>query len=70
LNAGWNLVGYPTLNGSVTISGALWGTGADMAEGFDSTSPYIKMLEPSYIMKPGEGYWIHVPSDTVWVINW
>ncbi len=70
LNAGWNLVGYPTLNGSVTLSGALWGTGADMAEGFDPTSPYIKVLEPSYIMKPGEGYWVHVPADTVWVINW
>ncbi|MCK4266524.1 MAG: hypothetical protein KAX31_04525, partial [Thermoplasmata archaeon] len=32
LYAGWNLVGYPTLNISMSVSDALWGTGADRVE--------------------------------------
>ncbi len=71
LHAGWNLVGYPTLNGTITAGDALWGTSADKMEGFDSSTPYLlKELTPTYLMKPGEGYWVHVPSDTVWIINW
>ena len=69
LYAGWNLVGYPTQT-TETVGNALWGTGADRVEVFDPVSPYIKEVEPTYIMKPGEGYWIHVPADTTWVINW
>lgn len=71
LYAGWNLVGYPTLNQSTTAGNALWGTSADAVEGFDYSEPYfIKELNPNYVMKPGEGYWIHVPADTVWIIDW
>jgi hypothetical protein len=69
LYAGWNLVGYPTQT-TQTVGNALWGTGADRVEVFDPASPYIKEIGPTYIMKPGEGYWIHVPADTIWVINW
>jgi hypothetical protein len=69
LYAGWNLVGYPAQT-TKTVGNALWGTGADRVEVFDSTSPYIKEVGPTYVMKPGEGYWIHVPADTTWVINW
>ncbi len=70
LYAGWNLVGYPTFDGTVTLGEALWGTGADRVEVFDPASPYIKEAGPTYIMKPGEGYWVHVPADTIWTIDW
>jgi parallel beta-helix repeat protein len=71
LYAGWNLVGYPTLNTTTTVANALWGTGADRVEVCDPTAPYrTKEVGPTYVMKPGEGYWIHVPADTVWVVNW
>jgi hypothetical protein len=71
LYAGWNLVGYPTLNASKTISIALWGTGADMVEGHDPVNPYhISELPSDYLMQPGEGYWVRVPVDTVWVVDW
>ena len=71
LYAGWNLVGYPTLNDSTPIWSALWGTGADRVEICNLTEPYlIKEASPTYIMKPGEGYWVHVPADTIWFINW
>ena len=71
LYAGWNLVGYPTLNTTTTVANALWGTGADRVEVCDPTAPYgTKEAGPTYIMKPGEGYWVHVPADTVWIVNW
>ena len=70
LRAGWNLVGYPTL-AEETVANALWGTGADRVETFDSGSPYlISEVGPAYVMKPGEGYWVHVPADTIWTVNW
>jgi parallel beta-helix repeat protein len=70
LYAGWNLVGYPTQN-TETVGNALWGTGADRVEKFDAMSPYyISEVGPSYIMKPGEGYWVHVPADTIWTVIW
>ncbi len=70
LHAGWNLVGYPSMT-EQTVANALWGTGAYMVEAFDPGSPYlISEIGPTYMMKPGEGYWIHVPADTVWTVNW
>ena len=71
LYAGWNLVGYPTLDGSKTISQALTGTGYTSVEGFNATAPYnVEVLADTDIMEPGMGYWIHVISDTVWVVDW
>jgi len=70
LYAGWNLVGYPSLT-NVTVANALWGTSADKVEVFDPAEPYrIKEVGPTYMMKPGEGYWVHVPADTMWIIDW
>jgi hypothetical protein len=70
LYAGWNLVGYPTLT-TETVANALWGTGADKVEKFDSLAPYrISEVGPTYVMKPGEGYWVHIPMDAVWIIDW
>ena len=71
LYAGWNLVGYPTLNDSIDVGTALWGTGADQVEVCDLAEPgLIKEVGPTYVMQPGEGYWIHVPADTVWTVDW
>ncbi|MCK4265637.1 MAG: right-handed parallel beta-helix repeat-containing protein, partial [Thermoplasmata archaeon] len=71
LYAGWNLVGYPTMGDSKSVGDALWGTGADKVEICDTSEPYdLREVEPSYTMKHAEGYWIHVPADTIWVINW
>ena len=71
LKAGWNLVGYPTLNDTMTVGNALWGTGADRVEVCDALAPYrLREVGSTYIMKPGEGYWVHVPADTTWVVDW
>ena len=66
LYAGWNLVGYPTLNENMTVGEALWGTGADSVEVFDPVSPFIREVGSTYVMTPGNGYWVHVVADTVW----
>jgi len=72
LYKGWNFVGYPTLNDTVTIAEGLAGTSYDKVEGFDKDAPpyYLRILSDDYVMKPGEGYWIHVPEDTIWVVDW
>jgi hypothetical protein len=70
LKAGWNMVGYPSLVGR-QISDALAGTGYDGVEGYNATAPYrLDPLADTYLMKPGEAYWVHVPADTVWVVDW
>jgi hypothetical protein len=70
LHAGWNLVGYPSLT-EMKVSTAFWGTGADKVKVCDTSEPYhVKEVGPTYVMKPGEGYWIHVPFDTMWVVDW
>jgi hypothetical protein len=71
LYTGWNLVGYPSLV-ERDIATALVGTGYDLpVEGYNATAPYhISPLADTYMMKPGEGYWVHVPADTVWVVDW
>ena len=69
LYAGWNLVGYPSLNTSRTFADALVGTGYDALEGFNASSPYfLSVINDMDIMMPGHGYWVHVPSDTVWTV--
>ncbi|MBI5000070.1 MAG: right-handed parallel beta-helix repeat-containing protein [Euryarchaeota archaeon] len=71
LRAGWNLVGYPTLNATVAAADAFWGTGATMIEVFDPSAPYrTKVVGPTYIMKPGEGYWVYVPAPSTWTVDW
>jgi len=70
LRAGWNLVGYPTMTPE-TVANAFAGTGYTAVEGFNATAPYnISPLADTYMMQPGEGYWVHVPADTIWLVNW
>jgi len=70
LRAGWNMVGYPTLT-ERPVSDALWGTSADRVEVFDSASPeLLREMAPTELMQPGMGYWVHVPVDSVWTIDW
>jgi len=70
LYAGWNLVGYPSFM-PLDVASALVGTGYDGIVEFDGTNPYMlgDMLGTD-IMNPGNGYWVHVPADTVWTVDW
>jgi hypothetical protein len=73
LQPGWNLVGYPSvLSDAVTVGQLLNDPtlNIDRIEGFDGTnSPYyLKELDPSHYLQPGEGYWMHVSGD--WPVIW
>lgn len=75
LYAGWNLVGYATLNGTVNAQDAFFGMGVDRIAVFNGTDPsLIRDVDAanlsSIIMTPGQGYWIHVTADVVWTVDW
>jgi hypothetical protein len=71
LRAGWTLVGYPTLCGNMTAAEAFWGTGVDIVEAFDANATYrMRGIGPTYTLRPGEGYWVHVVADSVWTVDW
>jgi len=70
LYAGWNLVGYPTLTPR-PAQDALAGTGFDGLECWDAASPtLLRQMDPLEPMNPGCGYWVHVPADTIWIVDW
>ncbi len=70
LRTGWNLVGYPAQT-SKSVTDALGGINDLPVEGYSASASYLVAVRPgSYMMQPGEGYWVHVASDTVWVIDW
>jgi parallel beta-helix repeat protein len=70
LHAGWNLVGYPSQT-EMSVANALWGTGADRVEVCDLGAPgLITPVGSTYLMRPGEGYWVHVAADCVWTVGW
>ncbi len=71
LKAGWNLVGYPGQN-ERSVTNAFSGVPEFMAaNGYSAAAAYkITPLAGSYMMQPGEAYWIQVSSDTTWTINW
>ena len=71
LRAGWNLVGYPTLCSNKTVANAFWGSGVDRVEVFDPYATYkTRVVGPTYVMQPGQGYWVHAAADSIWTINW
>jgi hypothetical protein len=69
LNAGWNLVGYPCLE-SKTVSEALSSISGsyNKVEFFNTTTQNEERLDPTDLMHPGQGYWIHATVDCVWEV--
>ncbi|MEW5936738.1 MAG: hypothetical protein AB1665_02835 [Candidatus Thermoplasmatota archaeon] len=72
LYAGWNLIGYPATNDSTyNVSALKAATGAIYVEGFSGAATYkTVVLADTYILKKGEAYWVYVPADTIWTVNW
>jgi len=72
LYAGWNLVGYPTMTPQLA-SISLAGTGADIMSIYNGSAAYLiedRTDLSTVTMNPGEAYWVHVPADTVWTVDW
>lgn len=70
LKEGWNLVGFPHLYWDYTAGDLMTQTGAEKVESFNAVAPpyYLYGLTGSTYMAPGEGYWIKVPADTMWML--
>jgi hypothetical protein len=70
LKPGWNLIGYPSMTPR-KASDVLKGIKFDALQGFNATAlHYLVDIPPAYMMKPGEGYWIHAAVEAVLTINW
>ncbi len=70
LYTGWNLVGYPSFT-PLDAAAALLGTGYDGLAEFDGANPYLlRDMLGTDIMNPGQGYWVHVPVDAIWTVDW
>ncbi|MEW5937703.1 MAG: Ig-like domain-containing protein, partial [Candidatus Thermoplasmatota archaeon] len=70
LQPGWNLVGYPSMSTSTTISEALAGIPYDYVEGYDPNATYLtSVLSGSYVMQAGEGYWVHCTGTASWTMT-
>ncbi|MFH0815294.1 MAG: sialidase family protein [Methanobacteriota archaeon] len=72
LRAGWNMVGYPAADdSSYTVASLKAATGATIVEGFKSSATYkTEVLGNAIVLGRGNGYWVYVPSDTSWTVDW
>lgn len=71
LAKGWNLVGFPRIDWGYSVNDLMTQTGADRVEAFDfGEQPYkLYVLSGSTWLTPGEGYWIRVPANTLWILS-
>ncbi len=70
LHKGWNLVGYPSGNGTRRVGDALNGIPWDYVQSYDDNAHKIITLTSTDYMKVGEAYWIHVTADAIWNVKW
>jgi nitrous oxidase accessory protein len=71
LHAGWNLVGFPSFNGTYAVSDLKASVGAESIEGFDASKPsyFLRELTDGEILQTGYGYWVRVPSEGLWIVT-
>jgi hypothetical protein len=71
LIAGWNLIGFPSFNHHITVGYLRSLHSIGTVECFDSTvSPYyLRPMQSSEFLLPGQGYWLQVENDSLWEFN-
>lgn len=69
LSEGWNLVGFPSLNSTYSVSYLKAEVGASRVEGYDPLPPYyLRLLGDMEVLQAGEGQWVKVERDIVWTV--
>jgi uncharacterized protein (TIGR03790 family) len=70
LVAGWNLIGYPSLN-DMSVGDVFAGLPLLRIETFaEGADPYLlKPLDTGGYMSPGKGYWVKVGADCTLTVN-
>ena len=71
LEAGWNLIGFPSFNSTTTVGDLRAGTGAARVEGFNPLdSPYfLRALTDGEILQAGYSYWVYLESIAIWTVT-
>ena len=72
LSAGWNLIGYPADDDSSYTAGQLKAASkATLVEGYSVDGAYnLQVLGDSYVLQNGESYWLYVPAQYTWTVDW
>ncbi|MCK4366765.1 MAG: right-handed parallel beta-helix repeat-containing protein [Thermoplasmata archaeon] len=69
LHEGWNLVSFPSMNASFTVSHLKTSVPVVRVEGFDPAPPYfLRVLSDSDALLAGRAYWVKVQADVVWTV--
>ena len=71
LEAGWNLVTFPSFYASYSVSDLKAETGATKVEGFDSQAPpyHLRVMNDGEFLQAGHSYWIYIESDRIWTVT-
>lgn len=71
LKAGWNLMGFPSFNGSFGVGELKNETGSTRVEGLDISSPpyFLREMNDGDILQSGHGYWVYVTADFNWTVG-
>ena len=72
LVAGYNLVGFPSAQTTVTVGAVKAATGATMIVGFSgSAAPgYTRVMADNEVLLAGNGYYLYVPVAATWTVTY
>ena len=71
LQAGWNLVGFPSFDDNYTVSDFKAAVAVERMEGFDGSAPpyFLRVMTDGNFLQAGFGYWIKVESPAIWTVE-
>ncbi len=71
LQAGWNLVGFPSSDDNYTVADLKAAVAVERIEGFDGLAPpyFLRVLNDGDFLQAGLGYWIRVATPTIWTVE-
>jgi hypothetical protein len=70
LQAGWNLVGFPSFDDNYTVADLRAASVVERIEGFDGLAPpyFLRVMTDGDFLQAGFGYWIRVESKAIWTV--
>ena len=70
LQAGWNLVGFPSFNDNFTVADLKTTVAVERIEVFEDLTPpyFLRALTDGEFLQTGFGYWIRTLNDGLWTV--
>ncbi|MCK5292292.1 MAG: right-handed parallel beta-helix repeat-containing protein [Thermoplasmata archaeon] len=71
LQAGWNLVGFPSFDHDFSVADLKAAVAVEGIEGFDGLAPpsFLRVMTDGDFLQAGFGYWVRVQSPAVWTVE-